>query len=79
MAVRTRHEPSQLFSVRVWQEHVGEGQVEWRGQIHHVISGRKRYFRGWSALIEQLRLLSECPEAPGEPGPFEREAADADG
>jgi hypothetical protein len=66
VAESTRHEPSQLFTVRVWQERLGDGQVEWRGQIHHVLTGRARYFRGWPALTEQLRILLECAVAPGE-------------
>jgi hypothetical protein len=42
---------SQLFTLRVWWEELGESQAEWRGQIQHVASGETRYFRNWPAAI----------------------------
>lgn len=36
---------SQLFTMRLWREDVGEGRTEWRGQVTHVLSGKARYFR----------------------------------
>ncbi|RCK72706.1 MAG: hypothetical protein ANABAC_1240 [Anaerolineae bacterium] len=42
---------SQLFTIRVWQEDVGEGHSEWRGQVRHVMSGETCYFRDWQLLI----------------------------
>ncbi|MBP1468088.1 hypothetical protein EYB53_020410 [Candidatus Chloroploca sp. M-50] len=45
---------SQLFTVRLWQEVVAEGQTEWRGKVQHVLSGEVRYFREWSVLITAL-------------------------
>ncbi len=41
---------SQLFTVRVWREDLGEGRSEWRGQVQHVLSGPARYFRDWHTL-----------------------------
>jgi hypothetical protein len=54
---------SQLFTVRVWQENLGEGRTEWRGKVQHVLSGEVRYFRDWPALIACLReILSAQPD-----------------
>ena len=36
-----------LFTVRLWLEDLGEGQTEWRGEVHEVLSGERRYFRDW--------------------------------
>jgi hypothetical protein len=46
---------SYLFTVRLWAEELGEGQIEWRGQIQYVLSGEIRYFRDWSTLEEIMR------------------------
>jgi hypothetical protein len=35
---------TQLFTVRMWLEDLGAGQAEWRGELHHVVSGETRYF-----------------------------------
>lgn len=51
---------SQFFTVRVWQEELGNGQTEWRGKVQHVQSGEVRYFREWSTLVAALlKMLSE--------------------
>lgn len=51
---------SQLFTVRIWQEEVSDGQMEWRGKVQHVHSGEALYFREWSALVAGLlKLLAE--------------------
>ncbi len=42
---------SQLFTIRVWTEPLGNGQSELRGQVRHVLTGETRYFREWAALI----------------------------
>jgi len=52
--------PSQLFTLRVWTEAVGESQTEWRGKVQHIATGEARYFRSWQALVEFLeRRMSE--------------------
>ena len=43
---------SHLFTVRMWAEELGTGQVEWRGQVQHVLSGETGYFREWEGLME---------------------------
>jgi hypothetical protein len=42
---------SQLFTVRIWEEELGNGQTELRGKVQHVTSGEARYFRDWSTLV----------------------------
>jgi hypothetical protein len=56
---------SQLFTVRVWQEELGNGQTEWRGKVQHVHSGEVRYFREWPALV--AALLNMLQEANSDP------------
>ncbi len=50
----TFHPRSELFTVRLWQEDLGDGCVEWRGKVQHVLSGQVHYFRSWSGLIGYL-------------------------
>ena len=57
---------SHLFTVRLWVEELGNGQTEWRGQVQHVMSGEKRYFRDWSILI--AFLLAKLQELEGDIG-----------
>ena len=47
----TFHSCSELFTVRLWREDLGEGRVEWRGKVQHVLSGDTRYFRDWQMLL----------------------------
>ena len=51
-----------LFTVRLWSEDLGTGQREWRGEVHEVASGERRYFREWSALITSLQALLQTQE-----------------
>lgn len=48
------HPRSHLFTVRVWQEEVGNDQTEWRGKVHLITNGNVRYFRGWEVLVPLL-------------------------
>jgi hypothetical protein len=45
---------SHLFTLRLWTEPLGDGQVERRGQVQYVLSGERRSFRDWSTLVEYL-------------------------
>jgi hypothetical protein len=58
------YQPSHSFSVRLWPEEMDNGQIEWRGQVQHVLSGEVQYFRDWSTLIGYLltMLPNEKPE-----------------
>lgn len=42
---------SELFTVRLWPEELGESQVEWRGRVQHALSGRTCHFRAWPELF----------------------------
>jgi hypothetical protein len=46
---------SHLFTLRVWPEDMGDGRIEWRGQVKHVLSGETSYFRDWPTLIAHLQ------------------------
>ncbi len=46
---------SQLFTVRLWLTDIGYGQVEWRGEVRHILSGETDYFRDWSTLTAHLQ------------------------
>jgi len=48
---------SHLFTVRLWAEDLGDGQIEWRGKLQHVTSGQARYFRDWPVLIALLQKM----------------------
>jgi hypothetical protein len=48
---------SELFTVRIWREDLGEGRVEWRGYVEHVTSGLRRYFRDWAALSTLIQEM----------------------
>ena len=51
---------SHLFTVRLWHEHLGRGESEWRGKVEYVPSREARYFREWSMLIDfLLEVLSQ--------------------
>jgi len=56
---------SNLFTLRLWLEPLGDGRAEWRGQLRHVASGETCYFRSWSSLIAQLseRVTDGAPPA----------------
>jgi hypothetical protein len=59
------HHPSHLFTVRLWQEELGNDHVEWRGKVQHITSGEAHYFREWSALIAfLLELLTKSESQP---------------
>jgi hypothetical protein len=48
---------SQLFTVRMWPEPLGTGQIEWRGKVDHVTSGEGYAFRDWDRLIVYLEKM----------------------
>lgn len=64
------HQPprSQLFTVRLWMEDLGDGQVEWRGKVLHALSGDARYFRDWPSLLAFLGNWLQGPSEGDELG-----------
>jgi hypothetical protein len=62
------HHRSYLFTVRIWPEAVGE-EIEWRGKVQHVTSGKMCFFRDWPTLVaflEEILAASEGAEGFGE-------------
>jgi hypothetical protein len=53
---------SQLFTVRVWLEDLGDGRSEWRGKVQHTLSGEARYFRDWQTLVAFMVEKAACGE-----------------
>lgn len=53
-------EPSQshLFSIRIWTEEGHNMDGTWRGQVEHVLSGERQYFRDWETLVKFLQTLA---------------------
>jgi hypothetical protein len=45
---------SHLFTIRLWTEALGDGQVERRGHVRYVLSGEHRSFRDWATLVSYL-------------------------
>lgn len=55
-----------LFTLRVWQESLGQQRSEWRGEIKHLSNGEVRYFRDAHSLYAALqKLLSEPARSEG--------------
>ena len=57
---------SQLFTLRLWVEDVGDGRFEIRGTLKHVLTGETHHFRDWPTLIQRLQALSSTGTA-GQP------------
>jgi hypothetical protein len=45
---------SQLFTLRVWLEDVGNGRFEIRGTLTHILTGKTSHFRDWATLVQLL-------------------------
>jgi hypothetical protein len=60
-------EGSQLFTLRVWMEEVGDGRLEMRGTIRHVLSGETRHFRDTAVLRQFIEgsFSETMVQAPG--------------
>ncbi len=63
MEQEAQHPGSHLFTVRVWQEELGDGKAEWRGRAQNIATGAGAYFRGWPGLIAVLSRLVETSTA----------------
>ena len=55
--------PSQLFTVRLWREPLGNDVYEVRWQVRHVLSGETRYFRRWQEVLTFLLLKLQVSAA----------------
>ena len=56
---------SQSFLIRVWVEEVGNGRIEYRGQVKHIRSAETAYFREWYSLQSFLKRKLEEKESAG--------------
>lgn len=64
MAPKETERPgSQLFTVRLWIEDLGEGATEHRGVLRHVLSGSTWHFRDWDDLRRWMVSALEGDEA----------------
>ena len=62
----SEHTSSQLFTLRVWVEDVGNGRFEIRGVLKHILTGETFHFRDWhtfSQLIESLLTPSQAQKS----------------
>lgn len=68
-----QHPHLHLFTLRVWEETLGAGNVEWRGRIQEITSGETLFFRDWPGLITTLqRLIGSATAAQdSSPGQFQ--------
>ncbi len=57
MREERKQERSQLFTLRVWVEDVGDGRTELRGTLKHILTGETHHFRDWQTLIQCLEAL----------------------
>ena len=39
-----------IFTLRLWQESLGQGRCEWRGEVKNLQTGEARYFRRWQEI-----------------------------
>ena len=62
MEQETQHPSSRLFTLRLWQEELGEGQAEWRGRAQDIATGSGAYFRDWPGLIAVLTRRLETTD-----------------
>ena len=57
---------SELFTVRLWCEELGEDQIEWRGKVQHVRNGEAYYFREWPMLVAAICKMLQEPDSPAQ-------------
>ncbi len=65
------HPRPYLFTLRLWQEELGQGQVEWRGRVQNVAGGETAFFRDWPGLVATLQRLVATTGAVREEPPDE--------
>ena len=53
------HRPpgTDLFELQMGLIEIGNGQAVWGGSLQNVNNGEKRYFKGWSGLVANLREI----------------------
>ena len=51
--------PICLFTLRLWEESLGDNRSEWRAEIRHLQTGDVRFFRRWDELeviVDEMML-----------------------
>ena len=66
---------SHLFTVRLRPEYLGDGRIEWRGQIRLANSDQIRYFRTWPDLVSHLQAMLADAEVDPIASPTSEDAA----
>jgi hypothetical protein len=71
-----QHPYSHLFTLRLWEEVLGEGKTEWRGRVQELASGETAFFRDWPGLVATLTRLIAKSAAATEGVPAESQRMD---
>ena len=71
-----QHPHSHLFTLRLWEETLGEGEAEWRGRVQALTSGETAFFRDWPGLVATLARLIAKSAAAAEGVPAESQRTD---
>jgi hypothetical protein len=50
-----------IFTLRLWQEGLGQGLCEWRGEVKNVQTGEVRYFRSWAEIAALVPAMLPDP------------------
>lgn len=61
MGENHKHEPSDLFLVRLWLDQGHGGDSVGYGKVQHVITGESSAFADWSSLVDCLASLASAP------------------
>jgi hypothetical protein len=73
-----QHPHSHLFTLRLWEEVLGEGKAEWRGRVQALASGETAFFRDWPGLVATLTRLIAKSAGAAEGVPAEAQRTDED-
>jgi len=58
----TPYRRSLFFTIRLWPENMGWGQIDWRGKVQYIPGGDTLYFRDWLALLAFLEKVMSKDE-----------------
>lgn len=58
----TEQTHSQLFTLRVWVENIGNGRSEIRGVLKYVLTEEIYHFRDWNTLSQLIESLIAPPQ-----------------
>jgi hypothetical protein len=59
----TASRETRLFTLRMWQEETGDGQLEWRGKVQALPEREAYYFRDWPGLVLHLQAMLDAGRA----------------